>query len=86
LFFAIGAMSAAVAVEPALAQPADRVRDPHTGTLKRINDGGEIRIGYRENSPPFAFLDARRKPLGYSARPVRKRGGGIAAELDATFR
>ena len=39
---------------------------PYAGTLKKINDIGEIRIGYRENSPPFAFLDAQRKPLGYS--------------------
>ena len=39
---------------------------PYSGTLKKINNSGEIRIGYRENSPPFAFLDAQRKPLGYS--------------------
>jgi glutamate/aspartate transport system substrate-binding protein len=39
---------------------------PYTGTLKKINDSGIIRIGYRENSPPFAFRDAGGKPIGYS--------------------
>jgi len=39
---------------------------PYTGTLKAINERGVVRIGYRENSPPFAFLDARKNPVGYS--------------------
>src|SRR5213080_3933274 len=26
---------------------------PRTGTLKKINDSGVMRLGYRENSPPF---------------------------------
>ena len=62
----------AVAMALCLAQPASAQSPkvafaiPHSGTVKKINDSGEIRIGYRENSPPFAFLDARRKPLGYS--------------------
>ena len=30
---------------------------PYSGTLKKINDTGSLRIGYRENSPPFAFLE-----------------------------
>ena len=54
-------------VQPANAQQRDAsFAVPYTGTLKKINDSGEIRIGYRENSPPFAFLDAQRKPVGYS--------------------
>jgi ABC-type amino acid transport substrate-binding protein len=39
---------------------------PYTGTLKKINDSGVLRIGYRENSPPFAFLDSQGKPVGYA--------------------
>jgi glutamate/aspartate transport system substrate-binding protein len=35
-------------------------------TLKRIESTGIVRLGYRENSPPFAFLDARKQPVGYS--------------------
>jgi len=52
---------------PAVAQPrpAPPVA-PFTGTLQKIYETGVIRIGHRENSPPFAFLDARRQPIGYS--------------------
>jgi len=39
---------------------------PYTGTIKRIKDAGVLRIGYRENSPPFAFLDPKGKPVGYA--------------------
>ncbi len=52
---------------PAAAQPrtAPAVA-PFTGTLQKIYETGVIRIGHRENSPPFAFLDAKRRPIGYS--------------------
>ena len=39
---------------------------PFTGTLQKIYESGVIRVGHRENSPPFAFLDANRRPIGYS--------------------
>ncbi len=40
----------------------------YSGTLKKIKDSGVIRLGYRQNSPPFAFVDAktRNQPVGYS--------------------
>jgi glutamate/aspartate transport system substrate-binding protein len=38
----------------------------YTGTMKKIAESGTVHIGYRENSPPFAFLDASKKPIGYS--------------------
>ncbi len=63
-------------VQPVGAQSPGALVIPYTGTLKKINDSGDIRIGYRENSPPFAFLDARRNPHGLFARPVRNRGRG----------
>lgn len=34
--------------------------------LKRIVQRGHINLGYREDAPPFSFLDARRQPVGYS--------------------
>jgi glutamate/aspartate transport system substrate-binding protein len=37
-----------------------------SGTLKRIDETRVVRLGHRENSPPFAFLDAKKKPIGYS--------------------
>lgn len=39
---------------------------PFSGTLQKVYETGVIRIGHRENSPPFAFLDAQRRPIGYS--------------------
>jgi len=39
---------------------------PFSGTLQKIYETGVIRLGHRENSPPFAFLDSRRRPIGYS--------------------
>ena len=35
-------------------------------TLKRIAETGEIRLGVREASVPFSFLDAQKQPQGYS--------------------
>jgi glutamate/aspartate transport system substrate-binding protein len=37
-----------------------------TGTLKKIADSGEIVVGHRESSVPFAYLDGNQKPVGYS--------------------
>src|SRR5690242_13938049 len=55
------------AASVALAQsPAPNPLARYTGTLKKINDSGVVTLGYRENSPPFAFLDPDRKPVGYS--------------------
>ena len=51
----------------AAAQRADSTQiAPFTGTLQKINESGVVRVGYRENSPPFAFLDKDNKPVGYS--------------------
>lgn len=36
------------------------------GTLKKIDESGEIVLGHRESSVPFAYLDANQKPVGYS--------------------
>ena len=47
-------------------QGAPSIAVRYTGTLAKINDSGAIRIGHRENSPPFAFRDAAGKPVGYS--------------------
>ena len=79
---ALAVASALLAGAPALAQsPAAAFAYPYTGTLKKINDSGIVRIGYRENSPPFAFLDAKRKPLGYSLDLCEIVVEEIAAEL-----
>jgi glutamate/aspartate transport system substrate-binding protein len=52
-------------LDPVIAQPGAFVV-PYTGTLKKVNESGALTIGYRENSPPFAFLDPKKKPVGYA--------------------
>ena len=53
-----------------------------TGTLKRIDNTGQINLGYREFEPPMSFRDNSGKPVGYSidlcdhiAAAVKKRLG-----------
>ena len=58
----------------------------YTGTLKKIDDTGVVRIGHRENSPPFAFLDRNRKPIGYSLDLCEIVVEEIAAELGKDVR
>ena len=54
-------------MQPALAQqPSSAFVFPYSGTLKKIRDSGVVTIGHRQNSPPFAFLDKKGKPIGYS--------------------
>ena len=42
------------------------IADELYGTLKKIKDSGTIVVGFRENAPPFSFLDDKKKPTGYS--------------------
>jgi glutamate/aspartate transport system substrate-binding protein len=63
----VAAVCALLAGAPAIAQGAgSSIVAYSSGTLKRIDETSIVRLGYRENSPPFAFLDAKRKPIGYS--------------------
>lgn len=59
---------------------------PYTGTLKKINDLGVIRLGYRENSPPFAFHATNGKPIGYSLDLCDVIVEEVAAELRKDIR
>lgn len=64
---ALAAMLAMCLLQPAQAQQRSATFVyPYTGTLKKINASGVVVIGHRQNSPPFAFLDKRGKPIGYS--------------------
>ena len=56
----------AIAQTTAAAPRSNAFVIPYTGTLKKINDSGTLRIGHRTSSPPFAFLDKNNKPVGYS--------------------
>jgi len=78
---------ASLLLPPATAQPrGGPLAYPYTGTLKAINDSGVVRIGYRENSPPLAFLDAKKKPIGYSLDLCEVVVEELAAELRKDLR
>jgi glutamate/aspartate transport system substrate-binding protein len=83
LLKAVGACAAALLITwPVAAQEgpvgaADRLE----GTLKRIKDSGVVRLGHRVSSPPFSYLDARGRPVGYSLDLCRALVEDIADEL-----
>ena len=83
---ALAALLALGLVQAAAAQSPGTLVIQYAGTLKKINDSGEIRIGYRENSPPFAFLDGRRNPQGYSLDLCEIVVEEVAAELGKDIR
>jgi glutamate/aspartate transport system substrate-binding protein len=73
-------------VHAALAQQGNAFVVPYTGTLKKINDSGVLQIGHRGNSPPFAFLDKRGKPIGYALDLCAVVVDEIVAELRKDIR
>ena len=61
------ALCGLLAAHPAMAQRTGALVVTYSSpTLKRIDETRVVRLGHRENSPPFAFLDAKKKPIGYS--------------------
>ena len=56
---AFGLVAAVALAGPASAQEL-------TGTLKKIKDTGVIKIGNRDASIPFSYLDDKQKPVGYA--------------------
>jgi len=62
-----GAICALLVAAPAVAQRSGALVVAYTSpTLKRIDETRVVRLGYRTSSPPFAFVDAAQKPVGYS--------------------
>ena len=64
-------LGALVGADPAWAQPRAADADgPQaaalTGTLARVRRAGVVRLGYREQAPPFSFARAGSTPQGYS--------------------
>jgi glutamate/aspartate transport system substrate-binding protein len=86
----IGVAAAALGLAPGPAVLAQQTSAPfvikYSGTLKKINDSGAVRIGYRQNSPPFAFLDAKGNPIGYSLDLCEIVVEEIVAELNKEIR
>ena len=51
-------------------------------TLLAIKNAHTVRLGYRESSPPFSFLDHSNRPIGYSLELCDAIVDEIAAEVD----
>ena len=52
-----------------------------TGTLKKVRDSDAVRLGYRQASFPFSYLDGRGQPVGYSIDLCRKLVDALGEEL-----
>ena len=51
-------------------------------TLTRIKNAHVVRLGYRESSPPFSFLDQANRPIGYSLELCEAVVDEIGVEVD----
>lgn len=51
------------------------------GTLKKIRDTGVIKIGHRDASIPFSYLDDKQQPIGYGVDICLKIADAIKAHL-----
>src|ERR1700676_4571208 len=51
-------------------------------TLANIKKTHAVRLGYRESSPPFSFLDQANRPIGYSLELCEAIVDEIGAEVD----
>jgi glutamate/aspartate transport system substrate-binding protein len=51
-------------------------------TLANIKRGHVVRLGYRESSPPFSFLDQANRPIGYSLELCEAIVEEIGVEVD----
>src|SRR5947209_7082296 len=63
----------------AVAQTGDGGLSP---TLANIKKTHVVRLGYRESSPPFSFLDQANRPIGYSLELCEAIVEEIGAEVD----
>jgi len=59
----------------ALAQPMD-------GRLKIIQETATLRVAYRTNSPPFSYLDAQGRPVGYTVELCERVARSLEAHLN----
>jgi ABC-type amino acid transport substrate-binding protein len=52
-----------------------------TGTLKRIDDTGQMNLGFRESEPPMSFRDQSGRPIGYSIDLCEQIAAGVKRKL-----
>jgi glutamate/aspartate transport system substrate-binding protein len=74
-----GLLLACVLATGASAQTGSEGLSP---TLTAIKNAHTVRLGYRESSPPFSFLDQANRPIGYSLELCEAIVEEIGAEVD----
>jgi glutamate/aspartate transport system substrate-binding protein len=74
-----GLLLAAMLATGASAQTASEGLSP---TLANIKKTHVVRLGYRESSPPFSFLDQSSRPIGYSLELCEAIVEEIGTEVD----
>jgi glutamate/aspartate transport system substrate-binding protein len=70
---------AALLVSAGIALPAGA--QELTGTLKKIKDTGVVKVGHRDASVPFSYLDDKQRPIGYGIDICMKIVDRIKAQL-----
>jgi glutamate/aspartate transport system substrate-binding protein len=72
-------LAAVVLTTTASAQTGDEGLSPTLATIKQTE---VVRLGYRESSPPFSFLDQANRPIGYSLELCEAIVDEIGVEVD----
>jgi glutamate/aspartate transport system substrate-binding protein len=72
-------LAACLLATPASAQTAGEGLSPTLANIKRTH---VVRLGYRESSPPFSFLDHSNRPIGYSLELCEAIVDEIGIEVD----
>src|SRR5215510_3211237 len=70
------------ALLPATVASAQTASEGLSPTLANIKKNKVVRLGYRESSPPFSFLDQANRPIGYSLELCEAVVEEIATEID----
>ena len=66
----------------ATSAPAQTAGEGLSPTLANIKRTHVVRLGYRESSPPFSFLDHSNRPIGYSLELCEAIVDEIGVEVD----
>ena len=76
---AAGALAASLALGGCAS--TQTTSDAEDGTLGRIKAANTIRLGYRESSRPFSYLDENGRPAGYSVELCTHVATSVARQL-----
>lgn len=74
-------LACVLALWTASASSAPKPDPDGSPTLARVRESGIITVGYREDAMPFSYLDAKRRPVGYSMELCRRVVDAVAAAL-----